>query len=189
MAISKKFEALLKKHGIDYKALKHKTVFTAHDMAQTLKAKMDQVVKTVVVKTDKNHVMICLPASMFIDFKKLKKVLNTKKLEIAKEQLLQKLLKSEPGNIIPVGKLYDLPLYLDKALVKAKEIVARAGSYEDSVVLKAKDFITLSQPIVADFGAAMKKTASKLKVAAKKAVSKKVPAQKAKKPAKAKKRK
>lgn len=168
MAFSKKLQSLLEKNKIKYQAVTHKTVYTAFDMAQTMKAKMQEVIKTILIKADKTYVLVVLPASRMLDFKKLGKALKAKKVEIAKEVVMLKSYKVKPGSMTPFGKLYDLPVYADKALSKAKKVVARAGSFEDSVVLSAKDLLKLSEATLVDVGAVMKKAAKKAKKITKK---------------------
>lgn len=150
--ISKKLLNYLDKVKVSYKTVKHKTVYTAYDVAQTLKAKLSEVAKTLVVKADKAYVLIVLPASHRLDLKKLKKILKAKKVEIAKEKVMSTVFKIKPGAITPFGALYKVPVFVDKALLKAKKIIASAGTYEDSVIMTAKNFIKAVKGTMGDFG-------------------------------------
>ncbi|MBI3627075.1 YbaK/EbsC family protein [Candidatus Uhrbacteria bacterium] len=186
MSISKKIKKLLDDNKISYKAIKHKTVYTAHDMASTMKARLDDVLKTVVIKTDKDHIMVVVPASFLLDLKKLAKVLKAKKVQIAQEGVMKELFKVEPGNIAPFA-IHEVPILADKAVAKMKKVLARAGSYEDSVELKAKDWLAVAGATMADIGKKMAKAASK--AAAKQRKSGKTGKPKAKSASKAKKSK
>ncbi len=150
--IPKKLLNYLDKAKVGYKTIKHKTVYTAYDLAQTLKVKLNEVAKTLVVKADKIYVLVILPASRKLDLGKLKKVLKVKKIEIAKENVMQKIFKIKPGAITPFGELYKTPVYIDKALLKAKKIIANAGTYEDSVIMTAKNFLKAVKGVLGDFG-------------------------------------
>lgn len=153
MAISKKITDYLKKNKVKFEAIAHKTVYTAFDLAKTLKEKISKIAKTLVVKTDKGYVLVLLPADRMADLKKLKKLLSTKKIEIAKEKVMKDFFKIKPGTITPFATLHKkIPLYVDKALLKAKEILVSAGSYTDSLKLKVKDFLNLEKPNKGDFG-------------------------------------
>lgn len=152
MAIPKKIIDYLKKNKVKFKEIVHKTVYTAHDLAQTLKEKLDKIAKTLVIKTDKGYCLLVLPASRLADLKKLKKALKAKKIEIAKEKVMKDFFKIKPGTITPLATLHKkVPLYIDKALVKTKEILISAGSYTDSLRLKIKDFLNLEKPVKGDF--------------------------------------
>ncbi len=140
--IPAKVKNFLTKNKIKYEVLKHKTVYTAYDLAQTLKKKLGEVAKSLVVKLDKGHAIVVLPASHQVDFKALKKATGAKSVEIDKENIMTKLFKVKPGAISAIhGPLYKIPVYVDKAVVKAQKIVAQAGSFEESLHLKAKDLV------------------------------------------------
>ena len=68
----KKLLAYLEKNKIDPKVLEHRTVYTAIDVANTLKRKVDEIVKSLLVKADDYYYIVCLPADHNLDFKKIK---------------------------------------------------------------------------------------------------------------------
>lgn len=153
MSISKKVLNYLEKNKIRFEIIKHKTVYTAYDLASTLKAKLNEVAKTLVIKADHRHILVVLPANNKLDLKKLKKFLKAKKIEIAKEGIMPKVFKVKAGLITPFGKLYqNTPVYIDKALLKAKKIVTSAGSFEESLHLKVKDFLKATEGKLGSFG-------------------------------------
>ncbi len=142
----------LKKQKVKYEVLAHRTVYTAYDLAQTLKKKLSEVSKTLVVKLDKGHAILVLPASRQVDFKALKKVLGVKKVEIDKEKVMVKLFKVKPGALSPFhGVMAKLPVYIDKALMKAQKTVVQVGSFEESIHLKTKDLLKIVEGKLANF--------------------------------------
>ena len=151
MAISKKILKYLDSAKIGYKPLKHKTVYTAYDVAQTLRAKLNEIAKTLVVRVDKIYLLAVLPASRRLDLGKLKKIAKAKKIEIAKENVMQKIFKVKPGAVTPFGALYKTPVFVDKALLRSKKIIAGAGTHEDSVIMTTKNFLKASGGTVSDF--------------------------------------
>jgi len=137
MPIPKKVLNHLNKNKIKFKEIAHKTVYTAFDLAKTLKEKLNRISKTLVVKTDKGYALVVLPADRMVDFAKLKKLLGAKKIEIAKEKVMKDVFKIKPGTMTPFATLHKkVPLYIDKALIRAKEVLVSAGSYTDSLRLK-----------------------------------------------------
>lgn len=163
--IPKKIIAYLDKSKVKYDLVKHKKVFTAFDLAQTLKEKMQKIAKTLLVKTDKKYVLVVLPAHYRLDMAKVKKFLKVKKAELAPEQVMKKVFKVEPGAMTPFGSLHKAEVVLDKALVKAKEVLVSAGSFTDSLRLQAKDLQKLEKATWADLG---KMAEKKIKKALKK---------------------
>ncbi len=158
MAVSKKLLSYLDQKKVGYKILKHRTVYTAYDAAKTMRAKLDQIAKTLVVKADKIYLLAVLPATRRLDLGKLKKITKAKKLEIAKENVMKKVFKTKPGAVVPFGGLYKVPVFIDKTLLKAKQIITGAGTHEDSMVMTEKNFLkAVGEATIADFGSKGKK--------------------------------
>lgn len=152
MTISKNFLAYLDKAKIKYKIVRHKTVYTAHDAAQTMRVKLGEIAKTLVIKADKIYLLAVLPASQRIDLGKLKKIVKAKKIEIAKEGVMKKIFKIKPGAITPFGEIYKVPVYIDRAMLRAKKVIAGAGTFEESVVMTAKNFLKATKGVIVNFG-------------------------------------
>jgi Ala-tRNA(Pro) deacylase len=51
----------------------------------------------------------------------------------------------------PLGNLYNVPVYVDRALTEDLEIVFQAGSHRDTMKIAYKDYARLVKPVVADF--------------------------------------
>ena len=151
MAISKKIEGYLKKAGIKYEVVKHKKVYTAYDLAATLKKQLNAVAKSLLIKADKKYIVVTIPAGYQLDIAKLKKSLKAQAVRIAGEPEIKKILKLKLGMLPPFANLHKLELMIDKTLLKAKEVLANAGSFTDSVRVKVKDLHKLENARVADF--------------------------------------
>jgi prolyl-tRNA editing enzyme YbaK/EbsC (Cys-tRNA(Pro) deacylase) len=149
--LSNQVTKLLDTAKINYKTLTHKVVFTAHDVSATTKKKLSEIAKVVLVKADKDFVLIVLPAGKYVDFAGIKKALKAKKVSMASEKDITKYLKTKVGLLHPFGSEYNLKTLLDKTLSKAKTMVASAGTYTHSIELKMKDFEKLIQPVKGSF--------------------------------------
>lgn len=152
MAIAKPLEKYLRDTKVKYNVVPHKTVFTVYDLAQTLKLKMDQVVKSLLVKVDQKYLLVVMPAHYRLDFGKLKKALKAKKVDIAKEKDMQTKFNTKPGAMTPFGPVHKVEVVADKSLGKIKEALFSAGSFTDSVRLKTKDYLRAVEPTLADIG-------------------------------------
>lgn len=139
-----------------YDVISHKTVYTAHDLAATLKEKINNIAKTLLVKVDKKYILIVLPAHYKLDLAAVKKFYKAKKAEIVKEGVMQKLFGVKPGTITPFGALHKVDVLLDKALLRADKAIVRAGSYTESLRVKIKDLQELEDATVASVGKLIK---------------------------------
>jgi len=172
MPVPKQIIKYLDKKGAKYAIVTHKKVYTAYDAAQTLKKKLDEIAKNLLVKTNKGFVLVLLPASKRVDLKKLKKLMNAKgmgikKVEIPKEGAMVRVFKVKPGALGAFGSVHELEVYMDKNLQKVKKAIFPTGSFTDSVEMAIKEFEKLEKPIVGMFS-----EAKKFKKPAKKAIKK-----------------
>lgn len=152
--LSNSITKLLDTAKIKYKTLEHKVVFTAHDVSATTKKKLGEIAKVVLVKADKDFVLIVLPAGKYVDFNGIKKALKAKKVSMANEKDITKYLKTKVGLLHPFGSEYKLQTLLDKGLSKSKKMIASAGNYTHSIEIGLKDFDKLIKPIKGVFSKA-----------------------------------
>lgn len=185
MSANKKILVHLGKKNVAFEVVKHRKVYTAYDLAQTLGTELDRIAKTLLVrvelpglkKTDARHYVVVVPASYYVDLAGLKKHLKALKVEIAPEKVMKKF-GIEPGALSPFGSLRGLGVAVDKTLLKAKDAIVGAESFTESLRLKTKDLLKAEEAILGNFG---KKSGLKLqrKAAKKKVKGKKRPAKKA----------
>jgi len=176
MAIPKKILNYLEKNNIEVKVIGHKKVYTSHDLAATLDKKLDKIGKSLLVKADGKSYLVLVPGHYALDLNKVKKELKAKKVELANERHIKKLLDMKPGALHPFSGISKVQLLLDKTLAKAQKAVIRAGSFTESLEMKVKDLNKLENATLGDFGKEMKKQAKKgakkVKAVAKQAVRK-----------------
>ena len=148
----------LEDHGVKHEVLEHRTVYTAIDAANTLKKKLNEIAKSLLVKADRDYFLVVLPADHNLDFKKLGKVIKTYKgegvkvVKIPGEKIMENALKIKAGTLTAFGNLHKLPVILDNNLVRAKKAVFSSGSFNHSVEMLVKDFIKIEQAILGSFG-------------------------------------
>ncbi len=151
MPIPKKTKQYLDKKMAKYDELAHKTVYTAYDLAQTLRKEMKEIGKSLLIASDKAYIIAVVPSHMRIDLGKLKKILKAKKVSIPNEKIMVKIFKVKPGSMTAFGGLHKAEVVVDKSLLKVKEVILSAGSFTDSVRMKTNDFIELEKAKLADF--------------------------------------
>src|SRR3989338_4946618 len=151
MTLPAKTKQYLDKKLAKYEAISHKTVYTAYDAAQTLLRELKDIAKSLLIAADRAYIIVVVPAHMRIDLVKLKKSLKAKKVSIPNEKVMVKVFKVQPGAMTAFGGLHQVEVWVDKSLLKTKDIILSAGSFTDSVRMKVKDFIKLEQAKLASF--------------------------------------
>ena len=153
MAISEKLKAFLQASKVKYTTALHPVVYTAQEIAAAQHVPGRQLAKCVLVKTDRGPVLAVLPAVALIDLKRLKTLLGTKRLSIAKESdIKERFPDVEVGAMSPFGNLYDVPVVVDRVLGESEEIVCNAGSHTDTIKMRYQDFAALVKAKVGAFG-------------------------------------
>ena len=153
MAISEKLKAFLQAAKIKYTAALHPVVYTAQEIAAAQHVPGRRLAKCVLVKTDRGPVLAVLPAVALIDLKRLKALLGTKTLSIAKESdIKERFPDVEVGAMSPFGNLYGVPVVVDRVLGESEEIVCNAGSHTDTIKMRYRDFAALVNATVGAFG-------------------------------------
>lgn len=163
MAVPKKVLNYLEDSKVKFELIEHRIVYTAWDLVQTLHLKRPaEVAKTLIVKTDKDPVLILLPANKNLDKVKFKKVVNKwrkkqglkaiKKIDFVKEAWMKKSIKvGKVGVVPPFGQILGMPVFADNAVLKPVKIIVNAGEYGVSLKIKTKDLIKLEQPVKGSF--------------------------------------
>lgn len=146
MNIPSRVTAYVKRHNLAYKEVEHKTVFTAYDLGQTLKTRLEEIAKTLLVKTDSGYMLVVLRASDRLNLGKLKKLLSAKKISIARERDMASQLRVKPGALTAFGNLHKLPTVIEQKLTRVPQALFPSGSFEHSLMIKVKDFLALEKP-------------------------------------------
>lgn len=169
----------LKKAGVKHEILSHKTVYTAFDAAATMRRKLGEIAKSLLVQADKDYYLVLLPADHNLDFKKLGGLIAkqtgrpVKTVKIPGEKIMEKVLKIKAGALSAFGGFHKLPVIADKGLAKAKKAVFSSGSFNHSVEMAVKDFIKLENAVLGSFGIKKKIKIIKISKPAGKKASKK----------------
>jgi Cys-tRNA(Pro) deacylase len=116
-------------------------------MAEALGVKESQTVKSLVVKTKEGKfAVVVLPGDRKIDWKLLAKKLNTKKVQFAKPDEVEDLVGCKVGCVPPFGHATDLPVYMDKGILKKDYLYLNPGVHDKSFKIKAWDLRKLCRP-------------------------------------------
>ena len=121
--------------------------------------------------------MALIPANKNLDKKKFLKEINkwlkkeeektVKTVEFAKEAWMKKNIKGKIGATVPLGSLSKMPAFIDRSLLKNKNLIINTGDYEKSIKLATKKFLELDNIVKGVFSEAKSKkskTKSKTKV-------------------------
>lgn len=151
MECRERLEQYLGENGVAFEVMAHKQAYTMPEVAAALHVPGRQVAKIVMVKADGKVVMLVIPSPYRLDLAKARASLGAKKLSLAKEEEFAQLFPDcATGAMPPFGNLYDLPVYVDRALAEETNLVFRVGTHRHSMKVAYADFARLAQPTVVE---------------------------------------
>jgi Ala-tRNA(Pro) deacylase len=145
-------EQYLRENGVGFEVLTHSQAFTMQEVAAALHVPGDQVAKVVIVCADDEMAMLVLPAPYRLNIDQARGLLGAEDARLAKEKEFADLFPDcATGAMPPFGNLYDVPVYVDKALAAQSNIVFRIGTHRETMKIAYADFGRLAQPTVGEF--------------------------------------
>lgn len=151
--ISTRLRNLLEENGVTFEVVRHDPAFTAQQLAARIHVPGKEFVKSVVVRLDGRYAIAALPAHRLVDEKALARVAGAARCELATEAEFRDLFpECEVGAMPPVGRLYDLPTYVDEEVTRDESIVANAGTHAEAIRLRYQDLARVARPTVGRFG-------------------------------------
>jgi len=147
MNLEERIRKILEERSIPIECTEHAPVYTISAAALALGVKESQTVKSLVLKTkEEKFLILILPGDKKLDWKLLGQQLKTKKLEFAKPEEVLQVVGCEVGCVPPFGHLADLPIYMDKELLKKDVLYFNPGVHNKSFKVRTWDLRKLCNP-------------------------------------------
>ena len=152
MKCRERMEQYLREHGADFEVMTHSQAFTMQEVAAALHVPGNQVAKVVIVCARDEMAMLVLPAPYRLNIEKARTLLGVRDARMAKEKEFAGLFPDcATGAMPPFGNLYDVPVYVDRALAEEADIVFRIGTHRETMKVAYADFARLAEPTVGEF--------------------------------------
>jgi Ala-tRNA(Pro) deacylase len=144
-----KLQQLLDYNDVEYEIIHHKVDYRAKATARDTETPQEEFAKTVLLVVDEQHAMVAVPASMEVALAKVRKATGAENVRLAREEEFQKLCPDcEVGAAPPFGNLYDVPVYMSRALAADEKITFNAGTHRDAIRMYYRDFEGMVKPRV-----------------------------------------
>jgi Ala-tRNA(Pro) deacylase len=151
MTVSRRLKEYLDENEVEYSVMTHEAAFTAQQVAAAQGVTGWRVAKSVILHCDGEYLLVVLQAPARVDFDRIREILACEDVRLATESEMEKLFPGvEIGAESPFGNLYNIPVYVDRGLTDAPEIVFNAGTHVETIQIKYTDFDRLVQPRVVD---------------------------------------
>ena len=152
MDCKERLEAFLRQNKVPFQVVHHPLAYTAQEVAAAEHVPGRMLAKVVMALADGKMVMLALPAPSRVDLTKAASMLGAKEVRLAhEEEFAAAFPDCEVGAMPPFGNLYDLPVFVDKALTEDEDIVFNAGTHTDTISMKYADYERLAKPTAGEF--------------------------------------
>jgi len=124
-----KVRAELKMLGYEGDILEsQRTIKTVNDAAQAIGVEPSRILKSLILMTERGPVLVLMSGGNKVDLKKVKELLNAKKVKFASPEYIRENFGYEVGGVPPLGYEQHLPTLLDRELLSFDMVWAAAGS-------------------------------------------------------------
>lgn len=144
-AVTERLEQWLRERGASFRLMEHAPVFTSEQAARVRGTLIEAGAKALVLLGANQPVHVVLPGHRRVDNARVRAILGTRTLRFATPEELLALTGCVPGAVPPFGNLFGLPVLVDEELAARQEIAFNAGSNSVSIVMRADDFVRLSE--------------------------------------------
>ena len=154
MSIAPSVHEFLTAEHVPFTTFTHRMAFTAQEEAAVAHVSGRTWAKTVVCFADDEAVLVVVPATMAVDFNRVRQLAHAGRVRLAREREIADLYPGcEVGAMPPFGPLFHQRVYVDRSLASQDEIVFNAGTHVDAIRMHYADFARLVHPDVGDLGA------------------------------------
>jgi Ala-tRNA(Pro) deacylase len=153
-SVFERLVALLEAHQARFRIIEHPAEGRSDIVAALRGTKPGQGAKAMLCRSEGVYVLAVLPGDRKVDFKKVAQVAGKRKATLATPEEAMKQTGCAIGAIPPFSLSPHIQLAVDPALVEANEEIAfNAGRLDRSMVLDAKDYLRIAQPLLRPLGA------------------------------------
>jgi Ala-tRNA(Pro) deacylase len=141
---------LLTREGAPFEVIGHREVYTAQERAAACHVPGRRLAKVVIVRDTDGYAMTVLPATARLDLPELRRRSRRYDLTLASEGELERLFPGcEIGAMPPFGRVFGLPVYLDRGFASGVEMVFESGTHREEVSMPMAEYVRVERPAIA----------------------------------------
>lgn len=140
MANLKQIEKYLKNKNLPFKVVDlGGEIFTVAGVVKESGINEDEIVKTLVVRSNNGFIALALCGNDRVDFKKIRRLFGPK-CELAKPEEVLKVAGVPVGAVCPI--LFNIPIYIDIRVLNLKHVHMGSGDLTCGLEMKLKDLLS-----------------------------------------------
>jgi Ala-tRNA(Pro) deacylase len=141
----------LEEAHVRFELLPHRHTESAAEEARALHLPLEQVAKTLVVRTPAGYLRVLLPANERLDLAKVRAALGVDRAAlVGEDELAREYPEFELGAVPPLGGARSDPVLVDVRLSEPRWIAFEAGRHDESLRLRTADLAGFDDVTFAD---------------------------------------
>jgi Ala-tRNA(Pro) deacylase len=152
MQVTEKIINHLKENQIVFQQIEHAAAGGVDEYSKTLGTDLRQQAKALFVRfkqsKSKGFVVVTMPANKRADLSLICQLMHAKEARLGTVEQLREITGCAYGELPPFGKIFSLPLLMDKELLQEEKIWFNAGSLTISIVMATADLVKLEKPLL-----------------------------------------
>ena len=130
----------LEQRGSVFEVIPHRQAYTSVEEARALGMQVDEVLKTLAVRTGSGYALVVIPASRRLDLHLVREALGDSRAHLASEEELGRDFPDyELGALPPLGALLEAQVYVDPEVLGHDTVTFAAGTQTKSVRMSAQE--------------------------------------------------
>ena len=155
----KQVQEFLAGHGLEKKIHSFtESTENAFLAAKALRVEVGQIVKSVLFLADGQAVLVLMSGDMNVDTKKLRKLLEARKIRIADFETVMSVTGFPVGAVPPFAHRQKIPTYLDESLNRFSVIYPAAGASNNMFPTTFDELLQLTKAQIINVGKSKKQT-------------------------------
>ena len=147
----KRAKEALKKFNSEIKVIElEQTARTANDAANSLNTEVGSIVKSLLFRNEGNFFLCLVSGDKRCSLNKLKKIFNSKDLNMASPDEVKDQTGYTIGGVSPVGHKNKLEIFVDESLNRFKNLYAAAGHPNCIFKISFDELLNLTNGVIKD---------------------------------------
>lgn len=151
--MSKQYDQIIKlldDAGAKYEVKQHDPIVTIEQAGKAIDIDPKEGAKALVLKTSSKFVLCVVRGTNKLDYKKVRAILNERKLRFATPEEVKEVMGVEIGACYPFGQVAGIDMLVDETLAENEKITFSPGVHDKHIYLGWDEYVKAAKPKLVD---------------------------------------
>jgi Ala-tRNA(Pro) deacylase len=151
-SVSDKIVKYIEANKAVFEKVNHPPAGSVEEYRQTIGTRLEQQAKALFIcfknKDSKGFAIVAIQAQKKADLTLIRHLLEAREVRLGSREQLQEVTKCSYGELPPLGKIFSVPLLMDRELLTEEKIYFKAGALDFSIIMSSAELVRLEEPIL-----------------------------------------